>query len=200
MGLILEGDNCIHLAACNHKNGINNPLSAQIPNWQQARLTFDLIWHFLSKMADTTEQAPPVAAAEPQEAATDVEMTTIPTVAPVKNEAAEGDEAPKTEEAPTADIPAPPSAVAATEPMENGDPPTAPAAADNTTVSPAAEPRPASATQAGAQLPVRQYLEATVVPVLMQAMQKLVKDRPEDPIGYVADYLAENNPKRRKVA
>jgi hypothetical protein len=154
-------------------------------------------------MADTTEQAPPVAAAEPQEAATDVEMTTIPTVATVKNEAGEGDEAPKTEEAPPADIPPPPPAVAATEPMENGDPPTAPAApaaADNATVSPAAEPRPASTTQAGAQLPVRQYLEATVVPVLMQAMQKLVKDRPEDPIGYVADYLAENNPKRRKIA
>lgn len=151
-------------------------------------------------MADTTEQAPPpVPAPEPQQA-TNVEMATVPTDAPAKTEVAGGDTVPITEGAPAEAPPPPP----APEPMENGTLPPAPAAAaptEATAVPPAAEPqRPATATQTGAQLPVRQYLEATVVPVLMQAMQKLVKDRPEDPIGYVADYLAENNPKRRKVA
>jgi protein dpy-30 len=72
-------------------------------------------------------------------------------------------------------------------------------------VPPAPEPEPAPAEPAPppvkteAPLPVRQYLEATVVPVLMQAMQQLVKDRPEDPIGFVADYLISHNPKKQKV-
>ncbi len=48
-------------------------------------------------------------------------------------------------------------------------------------------------------LPVRQYLEGTVVPILMQGMQQLVKERPEDPIEWIADFLHKNNPKKRKL-
>ena len=39
-----------------------------------------------------------------------------------------------------------------------------------------------------------------VVPVLMQALQQLVKERPEDPLGFVADYINGQNPKRQRRA
>lgn len=35
----------------------------------------------------------------------------------------------------------------------------------------------------------------TVVPILMQGMQELVKERPEDPVQYLAAYLIKHNPK-----
>ena len=44
-------------------------------------------------------------------------------------------------------------------------------------------------------VPVRTYLDNTVVPILLQAMSALVKERPEDPVQYVAEYLMKNNPK-----
>lgn len=44
-------------------------------------------------------------------------------------------------------------------------------------------------------LPIRQYLESTVVPVLMQGLQSLCKERPEDPLDYLAHYLLQHNPK-----
>lgn len=44
---------------------------------------------------------------------------------------------------------------------------------------------------------VRQYLEATVVPILMQGMQALVKERPEDPVEYLAAFLLKNNPNKK---
>jgi protein dpy-30 len=45
-------------------------------------------------------------------------------------------------------------------------------------------------------LPVKQYLEAVIVPVLMQGLQQLVRERPEDPVEYLAAYLTKNNPKK----
>ena len=48
-------------------------------------------------------------------------------------------------------------------------------------------------------MPVRQYLEATVVPILMQGMQQLVRERPEDPLGFMVEFLERNNPKKRKI-
>ena len=48
--------------------------------------------------------------------------------------------------------------------------------------------------------PVRTYLDNTVVPILLQAMSALVKERPEDPIDYVAQYLIQNNPKNATSA
>ena len=44
-------------------------------------------------------------------------------------------------------------------------------------------------------VPVRTYLDNTVVPILLQAMSALVKERPEDPVNFVAEYLMKNNPK-----
>ena len=41
----------------------------------------------------------------------------------------------------------------------------------------------------------RQYLEGSVVPLLMQGMQELAKERPEDPVQYLAAYLVKHNSK-----
>lgn len=40
-------------------------------------------------------------------------------------------------------------------------------------------------------LPTRQYLDATVVPILHSALSQLAKVRPEDPIQYLCTYLQE---------
>lgn len=42
--------------------------------------------------------------------------------------------------------------------------------------------------------------ESTVVPILMQAMQNLCKERPEDPVEYIANYLLQHNPKKNEPA
>ncbi|XP_074641275.1 protein dpy-30 homolog [Tubulanus polymorphus] len=41
-------------------------------------------------------------------------------------------------------------------------------------------------------LPTRAYLDQTVVPILLQAMSALAKERPPDPIEYMAAYLLKN--------
>lgn len=41
-------------------------------------------------------------------------------------------------------------------------------------------------------LPTRQYLDQTVVPILLQALSSLAKERPSDPINYLAGYLLKN--------
>jgi protein dpy-30 len=48
-------------------------------------------------------------------------------------------------------------------------------------------------------LPTRQYLEESVVPILMQGMQELVKERPDDPVQYLAAYLIKHNPKKQQT-
>jgi protein dpy-30 len=103
-------------------------------------------------------------------------------------------EAPAAETKPAEDATAPakeeaPAAAAA---APAGDKPAEPTATANATPVKAAE-KPAG------PLPVRQYLEGTVVPILMQGMQQLVKERPEDPIEWIADFLHKNNPKKRKI-
>ncbi|GIL88255.1 hypothetical protein Vretimale_14133 [Volvox reticuliferus] len=45
-----------------------------------------------------------------------------------------------------------------------------------------------------AAAPIRQYLEATVVPVLMQGMQALCKERPDNPVEFLAYYILRHNP------
>eukprot|EP00486_Rosalina_sp_Unknown_P014259 CAMPEP_0201593304 /NCGR_PEP_ID=MMETSP0190_2-20130828/190950_1 /ASSEMBLY_ACC=CAM_ASM_000263 /TAXON_ID=37353 /ORGANISM="Rosalina sp." /LENGTH=109 /DNA_ID=CAMNT_0048052443 /DNA_START=49 /DNA_END=378 /DNA_ORIENTATION=+ len=44
------------------------------------------------------------------------------------------------------------------------------------------------------KLPVRRYLDQTIVPILLAGMTELVKERPIDPIEYLAHYLLKNNP------
>ncbi|GAB9471606.1 hypothetical protein Gpo141_00008810 [Globisporangium polare] len=43
-------------------------------------------------------------------------------------------------------------------------------------------------------LPIRAYLDQTVVPILLQGMSALVKERPANPIEWLAAYLTKNNP------
>jgi len=38
-------------------------------------------------------------------------------------------------------------------------------------------------------MPVRQYLDTTVVPTILQALTELAKERPDKPIEFVANYL-----------
>ena len=44
-------------------------------------------------------------------------------------------------------------------------------------------------------LPVRAYLDQTVVPILLQGMSVLAKERPPNPIEYLATYLLKNKDK-----
>lgn len=44
-------------------------------------------------------------------------------------------------------------------------------------------------------IPTRQYLDQTVVPILLQGLSALAKERPADPIQYLAEYLVRNKDK-----
>mmetsp|Transcript_9306 Transcript_9306/g.12206 ORF Transcript_9306/g.12206 Transcript_9306/m.12206 type:complete len:86 (+) Transcript_9306:147-404(+) len=43
-------------------------------------------------------------------------------------------------------------------------------------------------------LPIRAYLDQTVVPILLDGMSALVKERPPNPVEWLATYLLKNNP------
>merc|ERR1711998_526278 len=45
-------------------------------------------------------------------------------------------------------------------------------------------------------LPIRAYLDQTVVPILLQGLSALVKERPNNPVEYLATYLLQNNPQK----
>ena len=44
-------------------------------------------------------------------------------------------------------------------------------------------------------LPIRAYLDQTVVPLLLDGMSALVKERPPNPVEWLAAYLLKHNPK-----
>lgn len=44
-------------------------------------------------------------------------------------------------------------------------------------------------------LPTKQYLDQTVAPILLQGLQVLAKERPPDPISFLAAYLLKNKSK-----
>ncbi|KAL9656684.1 hypothetical protein ABK040_002954 [Willaertia magna] len=48
-------------------------------------------------------------------------------------------------------------------------------------------------------LPVRAYLDQTVVPILLQGLACVVRERPEDPIQYLASYLLRHNPNKKEI-
>ena len=47
-------------------------------------------------------------------------------------------------------------------------------------------------------LPIRQYLENTMVALLVQGLTQLVRVRPEDPVEWLAAFLLKNNPNAKK--
>lgn len=67
------------------------------------------------------------------------------------------------------------------------------------------KPRPITAAannqdhdlSADKNLPVRAYLDKTVVPLLLQALSECSKVRPEDPIEFIADYLHKHNTEKK---
>ncbi|DBA90494.1 hypothetical protein WJX77_010521 [Trebouxia sp. C0004] len=48
--------------------------------------------------------------------------------------------------------------------------------------------------------PTREYLDHTVVPVLRAALKELVMKRPQDPFGFLSNYIMENKPKHTSAA
>eukprot|EP00275_Glaucocystis_incrassata_P002050 EC124643.1.p1 GENE.EC124643.1~~EC124643.1.p1 ORF type:complete len:126 (+),score=13.83 EC124643.1:297-674(+) len=48
-------------------------------------------------------------------------------------------------------------------------------------------------------LPVRAYLDQTVVPLLVQGLGALAKERPGNPIEFLAAFLLKNNPQKRQL-
>ena len=60
---------------------------------------------------------------------------------------------------------------------------------------PAALPPGAAARDSAVwNLPIRTYLDQTIVPIMLDGMAELVKVRPEDPIKWMSEYLRDNNP------
>lgn len=45
-------------------------------------------------------------------------------------------------------------------------------------------------------LPTSDYLDAAVIPVLMEGLSELARVRPPNPVEYLAAYLFRNNPQR----
>jgi hypothetical protein len=43
-------------------------------------------------------------------------------------------------------------------------------------------------------LPRQEYLQATVIPLLLEGMAWIIKERPEDPVENLAMFLIKNNP------
>jgi protein dpy-30 len=48
-------------------------------------------------------------------------------------------------------------------------------------------------------LPIRAYLDQTVVPVLLQGMAELAKEKPENPIEYLAHFLLKHANESNKI-
>jgi len=76
--------------------------------------------------------------------------------------------------------------------------PAAAAAAANTAPTPsAASAVPANQQKNMQTLPIRAYLDQTVVPILLDGMSELVKERPANPVEWLAAYLLRNDPQKK---
>ena len=49
-------------------------------------------------------------------------------------------------------------------------------------------------------LPSKMYLDATVAPVVMQALQEVCEARPDNPLEFVAYYILKHNPGREATS
>merc|ERR1711953_1404283 len=48
-------------------------------------------------------------------------------------------------------------------------------------------------------LPIRAYLDQTVFPILLDGLSELTKERPPNPIQWLASYLLRNDPQAPKI-
>lgn len=145
------------------------------------------------------EAAPPEATpteAAPAEAAP-AEATPVEGVAPAAEGEAEGEE--EADRTAAMEVEEPLADAAPAEPaLEEPAPPPGPEDPAATAVAEkAAEKAPVKA--AASVLGVKQYLESTVVSLLCQGLAALVKERPDDPIKYLATYLLKNNPNKKEA-
>ena len=46
------------------------------------------------------------------------------------------------------------------------------------------------------QLPIKAYLDQQLMPLLLEALAQLSKEKPEEPIEFVAKYLLDHNPEK----
>lgn len=67
------------------------------------------------------------------------------------------------------------------------------ASSSSTEAAAATVPKPSPELQS---MPIRAYLDQTVVPILLDGMSELVKERPANPIEYLASYLIRHDPAR----
>ena len=63
-----------------------------------------------------------------------------------------------------------------------------------------AESAPKPAATSVQQLPIRAYLDQTVVPTLLTALSALVKERPPNPVEWLAACLLQHNEKAQQAA
>ncbi|KAK6754668.1 hypothetical protein RB195_013573 [Necator americanus] len=149
--------------------------SCQIPRWFWKKSER----HVFSMADAATESAPAPAdtAAAPTEAAQP----------PV--ESMETGDAPPATGAATTEEAAPPAPAAATPAQPT--PSAAPVASATAPAASAAPAAPAAPTQprSAPAIPTRQYLDQTVVPILLQALGALAKERPENPIDFLINFL-----------
>ncbi|WKY11691.1 hypothetical protein Q1695_003342 [Nippostrongylus brasiliensis] len=137
-------------------------------------------------MADAATESAPAPASVPAPAEA-LAASTEPAQAPV--ESMETGEAPPS--APAAPNPAEETAPAAPAPAASAASVAAPQPAP-ATAAPAAAPQGAAAAappRVAPAVPTRQYLDQTVVPILLQALGALAKERPENPIDFLINFL-----------
>ena len=46
------------------------------------------------------------------------------------------------------------------------------------------------------QLPIKAYLDQQLMPLLLEALAQLAKEKPDEPIEFVAKYLLDHNPEK----
>lgn len=51
------------------------------------------------------------------------------------------------------------------------------------------KPEPVKKRTDLSSIPTKQYIDQTVAPILLEGIKALAKERPHDPIGYLAQYL-----------
>ena len=49
-------------------------------------------------------------------------------------------------------------------------------------------------------VPVRAYVDQTVVPIMLQGLAEVARVRPEDPVEFLAAFLLKNNPQQSKAS
>ena len=108
------------------------------------------------------------------------------------------------EETASAQPPQPkPEQLTSTEPVAPAQP-AAPVPAPVVAQPPAPPAQPTAAQAAAAAqkknmeaLPIRAYLDQTVVPILLDGMSELVKERPANPVEWLAAYLLRHDPQKK---